>query len=76
MLFGDLKPGDKFIYQCAVPDGQDGKLGIATYMKLEYPVTHADVGDCSCCIPQTAVSLRGGHFMATSDDTKILLVRW
>ncbi|MEI7890501.1 MAG: hypothetical protein WCI36_00880 [bacterium] len=33
-----MKPGDKFIYECAIADGEM-RYGISCYIKLQKPVT-------------------------------------
>ena len=78
MLFKDLAPGSKFIYKQSINDGEDKKLGIAVYMKLEHPVD--DVRGAmppefqKNSPPYTAISLKSGNFYTTADDAPVLLI--
>ncbi|MFA4833551.1 MAG: hypothetical protein WC619_01735 [Patescibacteria group bacterium] len=68
MIFGELRPGDWFIYSVAVKDSEPILME-----KLEFPVEPRNFSGASLG-PLTAVSVFFGAFSSVPDDAEVIKV--
>lgn len=82
MLFKDLCPGDKFIYACAVSDGEKvGSPGSSVYMKLPCAVYDAKISMdpnfpayAKTVKPYNTIETKNGSLTSINENSDVILL--